>query len=96
MKVKVTGAFRSNNGHAIREAILAAIGVGWLPEALILEHLKRGKLKVLFPSHTMSPIEVHAVYSSAKHVPTKVRAFVGYLEAHMRDLPGFTACRSAH
>ncbi len=36
----------------------------------------------------MSPIEVHAVYSSAKHVPTKVRAFVGYLEAQFKNFPG--------
>lgn len=93
LKVRVTEAFRSNNGHAIREAILAGIGVGWLPEALIREHLKRGKLKVLFPSHTMSPIEVHAVYSSARHVPTKVRAFVGYLEAQFQRFPGFGADR---
>ena len=89
VQIKVTGVFRSNNGHAIREAILAGIGVGWLPEALIHEHLKRGKLRVLFPSHTMSPIAVHAVYSSARHVPTKVRAFVGYLEAEFSNLPGF-------
>lgn len=37
----------------------------------------------------MSPIEVHAVYSSAKHVPTKVRAFVGYLEAQLKTFPAF-------
>lgn len=91
VRVRVTSIFRSNNGHAIRGAVLAGIGIGWLPEALIWEQLKSGKLKVLLPSHTMSPIEVHAVYSSAKHVPTKVRAFVGYLEAQFKNLPCFAS-----
>jgi DNA-binding transcriptional LysR family regulator len=39
----------------------------------------------------MPPIEVHAVYASARHVPAKVRAFVGYLEEQFRRLPGFAA-----
>jgi DNA-binding transcriptional LysR family regulator len=91
VRVKVTGAFRSNNGHAIRGAILAGIGIGWLPEALIHEQLQSGKLKTLFPGYSMSPIGVHAVYASARHVPAKVRAFVQFLEEQFKRLPVFAA-----
>jgi DNA-binding transcriptional LysR family regulator len=90
VRVRVTSIFQSNNGHAIRGAILTGVGIGWLPEALIHEQLKSGKLKVLFSGHTMSPIQVHAVYSSARHVPAKVRAFVAYLETQFKTLPSFT------
>lgn len=89
VRVKVTSAFRSNNGHAIRGAILAGLGIGWLPEALVHEQLKSGKLKALLPRYTMPPIEVHAVYSAARHVPMKVQAFLRYLEERFRRLPGF-------
>ena len=91
VKVKVTSAFRSNNGHALRGAIMAGLGIGWLPEALVSEPLQAGKLRVLLPGYSMSPIEVHAVYSSARHMPAKVRAFVGFLEDDFRMLPGFAA-----
>ena len=91
VRVKVTSAFRSNTGHAIRSAILAGVGIGWLPEALIHDQLKSGKLKALLPTHSMSPIDVHAVYPSARHVAAKVRAFVDYLEERFKKLPSFTA-----
>ena len=91
VRVKISGVYRSNNGHAIRDAILAGMGIGWLPEALVHEPIKSGRLKAVLSSYTMPPIEVNAVYASARHVPAKVRAFVGYLEAQFRRLPGFTA-----
>lgn len=91
VRVKVASVFRSNNGHAIRGAILAGLGIGWLPEALVHEQLQAGKLEALLPGYAMSPIEVHAVYSSARHVPIKVRAFLEYLEQRFKRLPGFAA-----
>lgn len=93
VRVKVTSAFRSNNGHAIRGAILAGLGIGWLPEALIHRQLKGGKLKALLPGYVMPPLEVHAVYSSARHMPMKVRAFLEYLDQQFRGLPGFADTR---
>lgn len=91
VRVKVGSVFRSNNGHAIRGAILAGLGIGWLPEPLVFEELKAGKLEALLPGYAMPPIEVHAVYSSARHVPMKVRAFLGWLEQRFKKLPGFAA-----
>jgi hypothetical protein len=50
-------------------------------------------IEVLFPSYTMPPLEVHAVYSSARHRPTKITGFVKYLEVQFRKQPGFVRAR---
>jgi DNA-binding transcriptional LysR family regulator len=89
VQVRVKSALRSNNGHAIREALLSAVGIGWLPEALICGDIEAGKLKVVLPGYEMSPIAVNAVYSAAVHIPAKVRAFVGFLETQFAGLSGF-------
>ena len=92
-KVKVTTVFRSNNGHVIRAAILAGVGIGWLPEALICGDLKQGRVKVVLPGYALPAVDVHAVYSAAAHVPAKVRAFLGHLEEQFGRLPGFARVR---
>jgi DNA-binding transcriptional LysR family regulator len=56
--------------------------------------LKSGKLKALPPTYSMPPIEVHAVYPSAKHVTAKVQAFVENLEERFKKLPSSTAIPS--
>jgi DNA-binding transcriptional LysR family regulator len=96
VRVRLTGVFQSNNGHVIREALVAGIGIGWLPEAVMFDALKQGKLKALLPGYSMSSVDVHAVYAGGAHVPAKVRAFVGYLEARFPKLPGFAAVPKKH
>ena len=89
-RVKVSGTFRSNNGHAIRGAVIAALGVGWLPEALVHEPLKSGALRQVLIDYAMPPLEVHAVYPSARHLPAKVRAFLDRLQQEFAAIPVFT------
>ena len=90
-KVKVSGTFRSNNGHAIRGAIAAGLGIGWLPEALVHEQLKSGALREVLTDYVMPPLEVHAVYPSARHLPAKVRSFVGRLQQEFAAIPVFSS-----
>lgn len=75
----------------MRGAILSGLGVGWIPEALIYDKLESGAVKQLLPHYAMQPLEVHALYSSARHLPAKVRVFLDFLQEAFPLIPGFTA-----
>ena len=91
VRVRVTGSFKANNGHVIRGAILSGLGVGWIPESLIYDELGSGAVKEVLANYAMQPLEVNALYSSARHLPTKVRVFLDFLQEEFRSIPGFTA-----
>jgi DNA-binding transcriptional LysR family regulator len=84
-------AFRVNNGHVVRGAILSDLGIGWIPEALVYRELESGLLREVLRGYTVKPLDVHAVYASARHLPAKVRAFVEFLQAEFAAIPGFDA-----
>ena len=88
-KVKVKGRFRANNGQAIRTAILAGLGIAWIPETLIFDQMKAGAVKLLLTDYSMAPLDVHALYLPAPYVPAKARAFVDFLQEEFRSIPGF-------
>lgn len=92
-RVKVSGRFCSNNGHAIRGALVSGIGIGWLPEALIHGELQEGQLKLVLPDYEMPTIDVHAVYVAARHIPAKVRLYIGHLESALQRESSFLAGR---
>lgn len=92
-RVKVSARFCSNNGHAIRGALVAGIGIGWLPEALIHHELQEGQLKLVLPDYQMPTIDVHAVYVAARHIPAKVRLYIAHLESALQQESSFLASR---
>lgn len=92
-RVKVSGRFCSNNGHAIRGALVAGIGIGWLPEALIHRELQEGQLKLVLRDYEMPTIDVHAVYVAARYIPAKVRLYIGHLESALQRESSFLASR---
>ena len=91
IKVRVPAVFRANNGHVVRGAILSDLGIGWVPEALIHRELESGLVREVLHGYTMKPLDAHAVYASARHLPAKVRAFVEFLQAEFASIPGFEA-----
>jgi DNA-binding transcriptional LysR family regulator len=91
IRVKVTGSFRANNGDAIRQAVLADLGVAVGPEWIVHDDIAAGTLRPILPDFAPTPLEVNAVFTSARHVSTKVRAFIEFLQA---EFPNYPALRS--
>jgi DNA-binding transcriptional LysR family regulator len=89
IRVRVQGNFRANNGHAIREALLADAGVALTPDWLIHDKVKNGEVVVLLPEFANPPLEINAVYPSGRHVSAKVRAFVEFLQTEFKAIPAF-------
>ncbi|HEU4460538.1 MAG TPA: LysR substrate-binding domain-containing protein [Methylibium sp.] len=84
LRVAVAGPLRANNSEVLREALLAGLGIGLLPDFSVGSALASGKLVELLPGwrpHGFFGDAIHALRPSAPRVPKAVRALV----AHLRE-----------
>lgn len=95
IRVRVNGNFKANNGHAIREALMADAGVALTPDWLLHDKVARGEIVALLPEFTAPPLEINAVYPSGRHVPAKVRAFIDFLQQEFAAIPAFGSASAA-
>ena len=56
------------------------MGLAILPWYVAHESVKNGSVKPLLERWTLPAQEIHAVYPSPRHVPTKVSGFVSWLQ----------------
>jgi len=87
IRVKVSGTLRANNGEAIKQAVMADLGIAISPTWLIQEDLKAGRVQEILRDFSPAPAEINAVYPSARHVSAKVRAFTEFLKAEFEKIP---------
>ena len=59
--IHVDGPLCTNNVVIIRDAILAGVGVGWLPDYVVGEELRDGRLVRLLPEAKLPPIRVFGI-----------------------------------
>ena len=85
--VKVKGRFRVNNAIAVREALLAGQGIGYVPTYAIGDELKNGKLEIILESFEGSGSGIYAVYPHNRHLASKVRTFVDFLVRRFGTIP---------
>ncbi|OUS26881.1 hypothetical protein A9Q99_16840 [Gammaproteobacteria bacterium 45_16_T64] len=73
-----------NNLGGIRKSVIAGIGVGFLPDYMVMDDIRAGRL-IEIPLETVFPIrDVYAVYSSNQGAPGKVRSFIDYAVEYFR------------
>jgi DNA-binding transcriptional LysR family regulator len=78
---------RANNMQMLSAAALAGMGIAYGPTFAFGEHLKAGRLVALLPEFKTPGLTIHAVYSSARYVPSKVRLFIDHLVGAFGDEP---------
>lgn len=81
--ITINGPLSSNVVTVMLQAVEQGIGICLLPDLLIHEQIKTGKLIDIMPEATVSiknlPIEqIYALHSNRKHQPAKVRAFLDF------------------
>lgn len=76
---RVACRLRANNGEALVAAAAAGLGVVVLPDFLVAEELRAGRLVTLLDDHEAPPVDVFVVYPHARHLSSKVRLFVDFL-----------------
>lgn len=84
--VEVRGPVSSDDLGFVRKAVLSGVGVGLLPEFLVLRDEERGKLVRLLPEWAQHGATLSIVYPSARFVPQRVVVFREFL---VRELAKF-------
>ncbi|AZE53320.1 Transcriptional regulator, LysR family [Pseudomonas synxantha] len=88
-------AYRSNTTHrsrlasplvlddlqAVADAVIAGVGLAWLPSWLIAHYGLRGQLQAVLPSYREQPAPIHVVWPTAVHMPAKTRCAIDALVA---------------
>ena len=77
--VRVKARLRVNNAEAMREAVVGGIGICAMPLWAIAADLAAGTAKRVLPDWAPAASAVQAVYSSARHLPARVRLFIDFV-----------------
>ena len=73
---------RADNSSVLQAFALTGQGVAILPDWLIEEDLRTGRLVHLLPEWQLSPQGVYALYPDTRHLPLKVRVFIDFMKAY--------------
>jgi DNA-binding transcriptional LysR family regulator len=81
LSVEVHGRLRSDSGDAIREAVLADIGIAALPAWYFRDEIAQGRVKLLLRDWEIPPTPVLMVYPSRRNLSPRVRVVMDFLFA---------------
>jgi DNA-binding transcriptional LysR family regulator len=82
--ITVDGPLCTNNVVIIRDAILAGVGAAWLPDYVIGDELRDGRLVRLLPEAKLPPIRVFGIMPKQARQTAAVRAVLDILGAGLR------------
>lgn len=81
---KVTGNWRTNNGEACLQAVLAGIGLARLAEAYVATALAEGQLEVVLQRYEVPPSTTYLVYPDREFMANRVRVLIDFLIERFR------------
>jgi len=79
IEVQVRGRFECNLGEALRDAVVADLGIAMHSFWHVHDDLRAGRLRVVLPDYPIAETGIHAVMPERRLVPPRVRAFVDFL-----------------
>jgi DNA-binding transcriptional LysR family regulator len=78
-QVMVKGNFQVDNSMAIREAVLAGLGIAVCPVWLFGDLIQSDLLRVVLKDFQPISLPIHAIYRRGRFIPAKVRCLIEYL-----------------
>lgn len=79
LTVEVKGRYRADNSEAVREGVLAGLGIAVIPAFGFSTEIDTVKVKVLLKANEPKQLPMNAVYPSRRFLALKVRAMIDYL-----------------
>lgn len=76
VRIEGPARLRVNNSLAVRDALLAGLGIGLLPQVFAADAVAAGRLRPVLRLWQPPEVPVHAVYPSGRYLAPKVRAFI--------------------
>lgn len=89
IRVTVNGSVQMNNSLAIREAVLAGVGISRMPTFAVGEDIKSGRLIQLLPKYSLLEHSIYLVFPNRHHMAPKTRAFIDYMVKRMEGKPSW-------
>lgn len=86
-EVRIKGNAQSNNSEAIREMVLAGLGIALSPVWLFSEDLKAGRVTAILPDYVAQSLPIHAVSPANRRQSARVKAFVDYMSQALQAAP---------
>lgn len=81
---RVSGSFQTNYSEALVEAVKAGLGIGMICYWQVHQELQTGELVLALPEFTPGRNQtLYAVYPSRRHLPTKTKLLIEYLEKQL-------------
>jgi len=87
-QMQVTGRVRMNSLEGIRAAVLADMGIAYLPSWMVAEQLRSGAVRALLKDHAGPLTPINAVYAADRLLPQRAVVFIDYMEAVFAAAPG--------
>lgn len=91
--VRIKGNAQSNNSEAVREMVLAGLGIALSPLWLFYDDLKAGRVLALLTDYTPLALPIHAVLAPNRRQSARVKAFVDYMAQALAQAPQLQAFR---
>lgn len=85
--VRVAGQLQVNGGPAMRDALLAGMGLTQIPRFYVGRDLRDGDLTEVLAEFSGKRSQLYAVYPHREHLPLKVRLLVDLLSQQLGQLP---------
>ena len=74
----VSGPMLINSSAGLHQAARTGMGIVMVPDALVEQDLRDGKLVALMPSYQLPSRPMHLVYAQDRHRLPKLRRFVDF------------------
>ncbi len=87
VSVPIQGTISANEALTLQQATLAGAGIAMLPTYLAHRPLRSGELVRLLPQARPKTLNLHAVYTSRKHMPATLRSMLDFLAERFTDPP---------
>jgi DNA-binding transcriptional LysR family regulator len=85
--VKVNGRLHLDNGDVAVQALLAGVGIALLPEFLVWQQLRDGRLVALLPEWAPPLSALHVVTPPGVVRPARVSVLIDFLAQHFQKAP---------
>jgi DNA-binding transcriptional LysR family regulator len=85
--VKITGRYQVNSSLALKEGLMAGLGVTLIPTFIVGQEIRRGELRVVLQDWAPEPQALYAIFIHRQYITPKVRCFVDFLQQRFRPDP---------
>jgi DNA-binding transcriptional LysR family regulator len=88
--IAIRGALCSNNGEVLCDAAIEGLGIALLPEFIVCDAIRNGELTLVLSNYGLPPIAINVIYPVNRHLSTKVKLFIEFLQSQFGPKPPWT------